>query len=302
MSSNSLGQAIAPLLHIVEPALQAAATAFQGPDALVDAMRHSLKGGGKRIRPCMVLASAIAAGAEPSRALPEAIALELVHTYSLVHDDLPAMDNDLLRRGLPTVHAKYGHAMGILAGDALLTVAFQVLTDGILQGGAPAPSRIRSIQALAVAAGANGMVGGQVLDIAMREPTRDELRHMHEGKTGALFVAATRMGAIAAGASADIEDRLVQFGDAIGRAFQVGDDIEDLLELGKSGGEHEDQVNWAARFGVQEAVDIVITETERARQAIAPLPGDTAALRIMADWTAQRARDAAAALSASTTA
>lgn len=299
MSSNPLGQAIAPLLQLVEPALQAAADAFEGPDTLVDAMRHSLQGGGKRIRPCIVLASAIAVGADPARALPEAVALELVHTYSLVHDDLPAMDNDLVRRGLPTVHAKYGHAMGILAGDALLTIAFQILADGILQGGAPNPHRIRSVQALAVAAGANGMVGGQVLDIAMREPTREALRHMHEGKTGALFVAATRMGAIAAGATPEMEDRLVQFGDAIGRAFQVGDDIEDLLDLGNSGGEHEDQVNWAARFGVQEAVDIVIAETERARQAIAQLPGDTSALRVMADWTAQRARDAAAALSTS---
>jgi geranylgeranyl diphosphate synthase type II len=302
MSSHSLGQAVAPLLQLVEPALQQAADDFQGPDSLVDAMRHALKGGGKRIRPCMVLASTIAAGGDASQALPEAVALELVHTYSLVHDDLPAMDNDLIRRGLPTVHARYGHAMGILAGDALLTIAFQILADGILQGGATDPRRVRSIQALAVAAGANGMVGGQVLDIAMREPTREALRHMHEGKTGALFVAATRMGAIAAGASADIEDRLVQFGDAIGRAFQVGDDIEDLLELGKSGGEHEDHVNWAARFGVQEAVAIVIAETERACLAIAPLPGDTAALRIMAEWTAQRARDAASALRDGTTA
>jgi geranylgeranyl pyrophosphate synthase len=296
MAAPPLTETLAPWLALVEPALQRAADAFVGPDDLVAAMRHALRGGGKRMRPCMTLAACAAAGGRPEDALAEGVALELVHTYSLVHDDLPAMDNDLVRRGLPTVHAQFGHAMGILAGDALLTSAFEQLGLGVVDA-AHAHRRLRALVALTHASGSDGMVGGQVLDIAMRAPTRDGMRAMHAGKTGALFVAACRMGAIAAGATPTVEDALSRFGAAIGRAFQVGDDIEDLLELGQAGGDHEAEVNWAAAFGVLEAHDVVAAEVDAARHALTQLPGPTAALHALADWTLERARAAAAACS-----
>jgi len=280
---------LAPLISQVEPAMTAWGESLDGPPLLVDGMRYAMGSGGKRIRPCMVLAACEACGGDVSRALPEAVALELVHAYSLVHDDLPALDNDVLRRGKPTVHVQFGEDMAILVGDALLTTAFEVLSAGVMPGDM-ANRRIRSLAALATAAGSVGMVGGQVLDMRMEDPTADSVRRMHAGKTGALFVAAVRMGACAAGAPPAVEERLRQYGEAFGRAFQVGDDLEDWVTLGQAGGAHEEKVNWAALFGTAAALEVVEESAAAAQRWLVGLNGDTHWLNELAQWTVDRAR------------
>jgi geranylgeranyl pyrophosphate synthase len=294
-TDDVLRDLVAPLLQVIEPALQGVVQSTPAPDALRDAMAWALEGGGKRIRPCLTLASCQAAGGDPRQALPQALALELIHTYSLVHDDLPELDNDDVRRGRPAVHARFGHDMGLLAGDGLLTLAFEVLARDA-ESPAMAARRIRSVQVLARCAGVSGMVGGQVLDIRRVTDTPDAMRAMHAGKTGALFVAAAHMGAIAAGASQSLEDRLRTFGEVIGRAFQVGDDLEDFAAMDARGGDHEALVNWAARWGVDSALAQVEEAVAQAHRALDHLPGDATLLRALADWNLTRARAAAQAL------
>jgi geranylgeranyl diphosphate synthase type II len=207
------------------------------PPILIDAMGHSLLAPGKRLRPLLVLMSAEAAGGTTEQALPAACAVEMTHAYSLVHDDLPAMDDDDLRRGQPTCHKKYGEAVAILAGDSLLTGAFQVLAEGY-------PSRTAAVSCmeLAVAAGGRGMVGGQILDLAAEgkvamaaaPQTAEELRAIHRMKTGSLFLACPRLGLLAAqgerptGPDPATRSALDQFGRAFGLAFQIADDLLDV--------------------------------------------------------------------------
>lgn len=204
------------------------------PAALAEAIGYSLLAPGKRLRPLLVVFSAEAAGGSIESAMPAACAVEMVHAYSLVHDDLPSMDDDDLRRGQPTCHKKYGEALAILAGDALLTGAFQVLAEGC-----PPATAAVSIAELARAAGAAGMVGGQTLDLGadgkvpMTEPPRTvaDLEGIHRRKTGALFLASVRLGLFAAqGEQPDPEARaaLDRFGSAFGLAFQIADDLLDV--------------------------------------------------------------------------
>ena len=230
----------------------------QAPAAVADPMRYALLGGGKRLRPMLVVAAAEAVAERHgmpletarSLALPAACAIELVHTYSLVHDDLPAMDNDTLRRGRPTTHVVYGDGMGILAGDGLLTEAFGVLArePAEVPGVAPAEldrRRLAVIAVVAAAAGAFGMVGGQALDlraVAPGSPPMDAeaLRDMHARKTGALIRASATSGALMAGASPAEADAVSCFASHIGLAFQIVDDVLDVegasAELGKTAG------------------------------------------------------------------
>jgi geranylgeranyl pyrophosphate synthase len=191
------------------------------PGLLREAMRYAVLGGGKRLRPLVCMACCRAAGAPAEAALPAAAAIELLHAYTLVHDDLPAMDNDTMRRGKPTVHVAFGHANAILAGDALLTAAF-----GALAGlGAHAAD---AVTVLAERTGVRWLLGGQARDIAGYKPTTiAELEVIHEGKTGALFSAAAELGAIAAGANRDARARLARWGMALGIAFQHADDRAD---------------------------------------------------------------------------
>jgi geranylgeranyl diphosphate synthase, type II len=207
------------------------------PPVLAEAMNYSLLAPGKRLRPLLVVMACEAAGGSPDEAVPAACAVEMVHTYSLVHDDLPAMDDDDLRRGLPTCHKKYGDALAILTGDALLTGAFQVLAEGY-----PPRTAAVSIAELARGAGAAGMVGGQVLDLGaegkmpMTGPPRtaDDLEGIHRRKTGALFMAALRLGLLAAqgerqdGPEPATREALGRFGRAFGLAFQIADDLLDV--------------------------------------------------------------------------
>jgi len=212
------------------------------PETISRAVRYSLFAGGKRLRPVMVLAAAEAVGGEVEDALPAAGAFEMIHTYSLIHDDLPAMDDDSLRRGRPTSHVVFGEAVAILAGDALQTHAFAVLADPPPPCRVPAERRLRAIAELASAAGAGGMVGGQVFDLESEGRPVDAatLECIHRHKTGALIRASARVGAIVAGASEDDLSRLTRFGEEAGLAFQIVDDILDVegsdATLGKSAG------------------------------------------------------------------
>ena len=191
---------------------------------LREAMRYATLGPGKRLRPALVLAAAQACRGSIERALPAAAAVELLHAYTLVHDDLPAMDDDSVRRGRPTVHVAFGEAIAILAGDGLLTAAFAALAD-LGDGAADA------VSVLARAAGPSALLGGQArdlaLDLAGAEPALSEVELIHRGKTGALFAASAELGAIAAGASQPVRDALHRYGMAIGIAFQHADDRDD---------------------------------------------------------------------------
>jgi farnesyl diphosphate synthase len=198
------------------------------PARLVAAMRHGVLNGGKRLRPFLVMESAALFSADADAALRVAAALECVHCYSLIHDDLPAMDDDDLRRGQPTVHKAYDEATAILAGDALLTLAFDIVADEATA--LPADRRSALVLALTRAAGLGGMVGGQMLDLAAEHtrPGEDDIVRTQAMKTGMLIRFACEAGAIAAGAPAGDRERLAEFGAAIGLAFQLADDLLDL--------------------------------------------------------------------------
>ena len=212
------------------------------PFVLHEAMRYSLFAGGKRIRPILALASYEACGGNPKDIVPYATALELIHTYSLIHDDLPSMDNDDLRRGKPTNHKVFGEAMAILAGDALLTEAFLMLSNNLHSSSLKPSDLIKIIREVSLSSGVHGMVGGQALDIFSEniEPDKDTLNFIHLHKTAALITASVRMGAILANIKEKKLKALTEYGTGIGLAFQIIDDILDIEgnaeELGKTAG------------------------------------------------------------------
>ncbi len=206
------------------------------PPRLVEAMRHSLLGGGKRLRPVLALLATEACGADPGLALPAACALEMVHTYSLIHDDLPCMDDDDLRRGQPTCHKVFGEATALLAGDSLLTLAFEVLARDIQ----PRSVAAECVLALAEAAGPSGMAGGQMADLQAEDRTDitlEGLEAIHRRKTGALLRASLKIGGIIGGADPSKLQALDAYGHAVGLAFQIVDDLLDVqgdeVKLGK---------------------------------------------------------------------
>jgi geranylgeranyl diphosphate synthase type II len=217
------------------------------PSRLTQAMRYSLMGGGKRLRPVLALMAAEACGADPVVALPGACALEMIHTYSLVHDDLPAMDDDDLRRGRPTCHKAFDEATAILAGDGLLTLAFEIVARDVT----PAEAAAASVRLLAEAAGPAGMVGGQMADLQAQgrtDGTPHLLEAIHRRKTGALLRAALGLGGIAAGADAAQRQALDTYGRAVGLAFQIVDDLLDVqgdeTKLGKRVGKDSGLGKW----------------------------------------------------------
>ncbi len=222
---------------------------------LLDAMRYSALGGGKRIRPLLTLASCRAMGGDPYAALPAASAVEMIHAYSLIHDDLPAMDDDSLRRGRPTSHVVYGEAAAILAGDALHTLAFETLASAPLS----AEQRVRLVALLARASGERGMAGGQALDLAAEEgrATAETVERIHRLKTGALIAVCFTMGSVCAAAAESRLEAMERIGRSIGLAFQIQDDVLDLTasteELGKTAGKDvgTGKATWPALFGVE---------------------------------------------------
>ena len=240
---------------------------------LTEAMEYSLLAGGKRIRPVLTLECCRLCGGDLEEALDFACGVEMVHTYSLIHDDLPAMDDDDLRRGRPTNHKVYGEATAILAGDGLLTAAFQTLAGAKL----PAERVVEAVACLAKEAGPEGMVGGQALDMAGegRALTRKELERLQSLKTGALISAAAELGCIAAGGSGGQREKIKTYAQALGRAFQVRDDMLDVIssdqELGKPVG--SDQTNEKSTFvtalGLEGCAELVEQLTRQAEEALA---------------------------------
>jgi geranylgeranyl diphosphate synthase type II len=272
------------------------------PRVLYDAMRYSLDAGGKRLRPILTLAAAEAV-APPSTAahaielaLPAACAIELIHTYSLIHDDLPAMDDDSLRRGRPTNHVVYGDGMAILAGDGLLTEAFALLSveprDPDLVS-----RKIRAIQTIASAAGASGMVGGQAIDLlAVGSSTFDEysLQDMHARKTGALIRAAAVAGAIMGGGGNDAIAAVDEFGRHLGLAFQIVDDILDVegdaKDLGKTAGKDAKagKPTYPSTYGLDESRRLAAERHEDAMAALRSVGLAESRLADIADWVIKR--------------
>jgi geranylgeranyl diphosphate synthase type II len=227
------------------------------PEQLHKAMRYSLLAGGKRLRPVLVLASGEAFGADTEELMPAACAIEMIHTYSLIHDDLPAMDNDDLRRGRPTCHKAFGEAVAILAGDALLTQAFRVLASDSVERNAE--RQIRVIREVATAAGTvDALIGGQMADIENegKQVAPSMLEYIHRSKTGAMIRASVVVGGIIAGASDEQIDKLRAYGERIGLAFQIADDILDVTstseQLGKTPGKDQaaHKATYPALYGV----------------------------------------------------
>jgi geranylgeranyl diphosphate synthase type II len=227
------------------------------PASIHEAMRYAVLGGGKRIRPIVAIAAAEACGAEIAPLLVPICALELIHTYSLVHDDLPAIDNDDLRRGRKTTHVVYGEAIGILTGDALLTEAFTWLARPAVE----AARQLRAVREVAEAVDSRGMIGGQVADIegSSEEGTVEQLEFIHRNKTGKLLTASAVLGGILAGAPEDALAALRRYGNAVGLAFQIVDDLLDVEEtaatLGKTAGKDVAQrkLTYPALLGVETA-------------------------------------------------
>ncbi len=264
------------------------------PASIHRAMRYSLFAGGKRIRPILAIAAARSVSDSPDGIEHAACTLELIHTYSLIHDDLPALDNDDLRRGRPTCHKVFGDAMAILAGDSLLTLAFEVLSRLPL---VDAERKIRLVEELARASGTvGGMIGGQVNDIEgeKRTPTAHLLDSIHKAKTGALLRASVRMGAIYAGASEQELAALSEYGEHVGLAFQIVDDVLDVEEssesLGKTAGKDEAQqkITFPAVYGLERSRVMAEEERLAAHAALRMFDDRADRLRQIADFIVHR--------------
>jgi geranylgeranyl diphosphate synthase type II len=264
------------------------------PSTIHRAMRHSLFAGGKRIRPILCISAAAAVAKEVPDLMNAACSLEMIHTYSLIHDDLPALDNDDFRRGKPTCHKVFGEAMAILAGDSLFTLAIQTLS--IMENTGPARV-VALIRELSFASGTvEGMIGGQVTDIEgeRQKPTPELLDNIHRAKTGALLRASVRMGGIAAGADATQLDALSHYGEHAGLAFQIVDDILDVEEsseaLGKTAGKDEAQgkITFPAVYGLERSREMASEECARAHEALSVFGESAKWLHEIADLIVRR--------------
>jgi len=265
------------------------------PASLHGSMRYSVFAGGKRVRPILMLAACETVGGQIPSAIPAACAMEMIHTYSLIHDDLPAMDDDDFRRGNPTNHKVYGEATAILAGDALLTEAFILLSRA--EEGAQPAARLRVIQEIAHASGSRGMVGGQVVD--MESEGKDEidlatLSYIHTHKTGALIRASVRAGALLGGASEESLAALSRYGEAIGLAFQIADDILDVEgtteELGKDAGSDQarGKATYPALVGLEASKARARELVQMALDALAGFDERAEPLRAIASYIVKR--------------
>jgi geranylgeranyl diphosphate synthase type II len=275
------------LRALVETALSDLRFSAAEPTAgLEEAMRYSLLAGGKRVRPVLALATARALGAEPERFLPVACAIELIHTYSLIHDDLPAMDDDELRRGLPTSHVRFGEDVAILAGDGLFAEAMRLFCE---QPGEPARV-LAALRELAGATGVDGMVGGQYVDVIGASTDADELRALHALKTGRLIAAGVGVVLELAGVPESERIPYRRFADELGVLFQIVDDILDVTEsdeqLGKPHGsdERHGKLTYVSLFGLDRARELAAESHAKATGALAEAHGETEDLRRVADY------------------
>jgi farnesyl diphosphate synthase len=266
------------------------------PAGLGDAMRYAVLDGGKRLRPLLVLATCEAVGGHAQAALRAACAVELIHAYSLVHDDMPCMDNDVLRRGKPTVHVQFGQAQALLAGDALQALAFELLVPG--DGSVGDGMSVRLCRQLALAAGADGMAGGQAVDLASVGMALDQpsLEAMHRRKTGALLQASVTMGAATGAPSSEAQTQLARYGACVGLAFQVVDDILDVTAdsatLGKTAGKDAaaDKPTFVSLMGLTQAQAYADRVLAQAHDALRHSGlGHTDTLHALADWVGRRA-------------
>lgn len=265
---------------------------------VMEAMRYSVMAGGKRVRPILLLAGAEAAGGDPDTLLPAACALECIHTYSLIHDDLPAMDDDDLRRGRKTCHIVYGEAMAILAGDGLLTLAFELMASENMRRTLPAERLNRAIFMLAEAAGVFGMVGGQTADILMegKPVDADTLRFIHARKTGALLRVSVEMGGYLAGADKEAARSLNKYGTSLGLAFQVVDDLLDIegdeAVTGKPVGSDEKNMKatYPALYGIEKTRKMAEDLLADSLAAISSFGKEADPLRAIANYVVTRKR------------
>lgn len=265
------------------------------PPQLLESMSYSVFAGGKRLRPCLTLAACELVGGSAEDALPFACALEMIHTYSLIHDDLPAMDNDDFRRGRPTSHKVFGEGQAVLAGDGLLSYAFEILLNvSVLRGN---PQYLHAAAAIAKGAGVRGMVAGQCLDLLYEGKTdadKSVLHAIHRGKTGAMIKAAVESGAFCANADADALSALREFGAQYGLLFQITDDILDVVgdaeSLGKTTGKDAQagKLTFPAIYGVKGAVENAAQAAEAARAALVPFGEDARFFRELIDYTLTR--------------
>lgn len=294
--NSELGPALQSLIARAEQALdRRLPPTEQSPADLHRAMRYAVLGGGKRLRPLLVYAAAHALGEDGPQLDAAACAVELIHAYSLVHDDLPAMDDDALRRGRPTCHIMFGEAMAILAGDALQALAFEILADDTSRQ-ADTATGMAMLRTLGRACGAEGMAGGQALDLAaVGHPlTLDELEHMHACKTGALIRASVQMGALAAGADGAALQALDRYAHAVGLAFQVRDDILDVegesAVIGKTAGKDAAAAKptFPSIIGLDASRTRLAELADTALAAIAPLGARATLLEELALYAAHR--------------
>lgn len=283
--------------HRVEAALdQLLPATDRYPPELMDAMRYSVFAGGKRLRPVLALAATETVGGDVDAVLPAACTLEYIHTYSMIHDDLPAMDDDAYRRGKPTNHMVYGEAMAILAGDALLTHAFELLSSPLLAERFSASLLLQVSHCLARAAGSFGMIGGQVVDIASEGQQVDitVLEYIHRHKTAALIEAAVTIGALLGGGATEQVQALQEYGHKVGWAFQIADDILDVegdtTTLGKEVGRdaQQEKATYPALLGVEVSRQRATTLMQQGIDALADFDHHAERLRQIAVYTVSR--------------
>ena len=265
----------------------------QCPEKLKEAMHYSLMAGGKRLRPVLVLLACEACGGKAVDALPAACAIEMIHTYSLIHDDLPAMDDDDLRRGKPTNHKQFGEAMAILAGDALLTLAFQIIAQDVQ----PQDVAAACCADLAGAAGAAGMVAGQVADLEAEDSGIKDIQHLegiHRRKTGRLLSCALSLGARIAGADWELRNHLIEYGKSVGLAFQIADDLLDVSgnseTIGKQTQKDADhgKLTYPSLLGFEESREKAKQLIQDAHERLKPLGESGQRLAALADFIIDR--------------
>ncbi len=293
MADFDLKKYLSERKRLVDDALERVLPASSGLEkSVVEAARYSLFAGGKRLRPILCLAAAEVVGGDLNVAMPAACALEMIHTYSLIHDDLPAMDNDDFRRGKPTCHKAFGEAVAILAGDALLTEAFDVAASQLVAGGVPAERVVRIIGILARASGYRGMVGGQTIDLECENRDVDlaTVEYMHVRKTGALLTASLEAGAVLGGGSPQDVAALKHFGLHFGLAFQITDDILDVegdaAAMGKTPGSDQarNKRTYPALLGLSQSKEAALQNVEAAVDALKSFNEKAEPLRAVARY------------------
>jgi geranylgeranyl diphosphate synthase type II len=262
---------------------------------LEESMRYSILAGGKRLRPILCISAAEAVGGSVEKALPIACAIEMIHTYSLIHDDLPSMDDDLLRRGIPTNHSVFGEALAILAGDALLTDAFSLIVSEGISNGLPPRVVVEIVRDISRAAGSQGMVGGQAIDLGIegKDVSVEFIEKMHSLKTGALIEASVTSGGRVGGASEDQLSQLMCYGRSLGLAFQIIDDVLDIeggAEIGKNTGAdvRKNKATYPTLVGVEKARKTALEFTEKAVSALKDFDDGAEHLRELAFYLGAR--------------